>query len=133
MNLNPGTKVPLMIEGPAAKLTLQELAPYIMSLAKISQVEYITTLDTALAAPVMLVDSTRIMLQVAIDIDAEKTRISKEIEKNTKELEKIQAKLSTPGFTDRAPKEVVLKETDRAHEFTQALALLNQQLQKLVL
>jgi hypothetical protein len=44
-------------------------------------------------SPIAILDGIKLRLEVQIDPDAEKIRISKEIEKNTKELEKLQLKL----------------------------------------
>ena len=48
-----------------------------------------------------------------IDKDAELARLNKEIGKMDANLAKSNAKLSNPGFADKAPEAVVNKERDR--------------------
>ena len=51
-----------------------------------------------------------------IDRDAELARLKREITKLTVDLEKCRAKLANPDFVNRAPQEVVAKETARAEQ-----------------
>jgi valyl-tRNA synthetase len=60
----------------------------------------------------------------AIDIDAEKKRITRDIEKTTKERSGVVNRLTNPSFKERAPAEVVEK-TERD------LALLDERLARL--
>ena len=46
-------------------------------------------------------------------MDAEKARISKELEKISTEIKRSQAKLSNESFVQRAPAEVVQQEKER--------------------
>ena len=46
-------------------------------------------------------------------LEAEKKRITKEIDKAEKDLKQISGKLSNPKFTERAPSEVVQENLDR--------------------
>ena len=52
-------------------------------------------------------------LEGLVDMDAERTRITKELEKMTKEIAKSKAKLSNASFVDRAPAAVVEQERAR--------------------
>ena len=52
-----------------------------------------------------------------VDVDAERSRISKELEKITKEITKSNAKLSNASFVDRAPAAVVEQERARLVEW----------------
>ncbi|MCC2624258.1 MAG: valine--tRNA ligase [Burkholderiales bacterium] len=129
MNLNPGAKVPLIVQGEANNLT--EFVPYIETLAKISEVKFVKALDASSTSPIAVVNGISLMLEVSIDVAVEKERLSKEIEKNTKELEKIKLKLDNPAFVDRAPKDLVKRDTDRANELEEVISKLNQQIEKL--
>jgi valyl-tRNA synthetase len=46
-------------------------------------------------------------LEGSIDVDAEKTRLAKEIEKIQLEIEKVRQKLSNPAFTEKVPPAVL--------------------------
>jgi valyl-tRNA synthetase len=52
-------------------------------------------------------------LEGLIDVEAEKARLSKELEKIAKEVEKVEKKLANKGFVDRAPAEVVEEHRQR--------------------
>ena len=52
-----------------------------------------------------------------VDVEAERSRISKELEKMTKEIAKSQAKLGNASFVDRAPAAVVEQERARLTEW----------------
>jgi valyl-tRNA synthetase len=131
MNLNPGLKVPLIIETKPDDLVMDEFVPYIKALAKISQIDFVNVLDGNGMAPISIVGRIKMMLKVEIDIDAEKLRLNKEIEKNTKELEKIMQKLDNKSYLDRAPKDLVERDTLRANELKQTITGFNLQLSKL--
>ena len=56
-------------------------------------------------------------LEGLVDVEAERSRISKELEKITKEIAKSTAKLSNASFVDRAPAAVVDQERARLTEW----------------
>ena len=56
-------------------------------------------------------------LEGLVDVDAERTRISKELEKINKEISKSNAKLGNASFVDRAPAAVVDQERARLAEW----------------
>ncbi len=128
MSLSPAQKVPLFASGNTA--LLNEFAPYIAALAKLSEVQVVETLPEA-NAPVALAAECRLMLQVEIDKDAERARLSKEIARISGEIAKANGKLSNPSFVDKAPAAVVEQEKGRLAAFTATLEQLNDQLAKL--
>jgi valyl-tRNA synthetase len=69
----------------------------------------------------------------ALDVNAERDRLQKEIGKLSKDIEVFSKKLSNKNFVEKAPKEVVVKDTAKLEEFRakrakleQSLALLNE-------
>ena len=66
-----------------------------------------------------------------VDVDAERSRISKELDKITKEIAKSQAKLGNASFVDRAPAEVVDQERARLAEWETKKAQLESMLSAL--
>ena len=66
-----------------------------------------------------------------IDVDAEKTRLTKERDKAEKELQKVCAKLNDPNFTERAKKEIVEENKKRRQEFKARLTQLEEMLANL--
>jgi len=60
-------------------------------------------------------------LEGLIDVEAEKVRLSKELEKIAKEVEKVEKKLANKGFVDRAPAEVVKEHHERMEDWRNKL------------
>jgi valyl-tRNA synthetase len=128
MNLSPAQRVPLIVAGDAT--TLQALAPYISSLAKLSEMQVVAVLPDGDAA-IAIVGAYKMMLQVEIDVAAECERLDKEIARLQNEVTKTQGKLSNASFVDRAPVAVVEQERKRMQEFSATLAQLQNQRSKL--
>lgn len=128
MNLSPAQKVPLFAEGDAATLTRN--SPYLMALAKLSEVQVVQTLPD-LGAPVQILDNTRLMLNVEIDKEAELARLGKEAGRLQAEIAKAQGKLSNEGFVARAPGHVIEQEKERLAQFSERLARISEQQAKL--
>lgn len=63
-------------------------------------------------------------LEGLIDVEAEKSRIDKEIAKVEAEVKKCEAKLGNSAFVDRAPAELVEREKQRRDEWSQKLGQL---------
>jgi valyl-tRNA synthetase len=124
MSLSPAKREPLVIEGDAA--VILPLAPYIIALGKLTEVHAVDKLPEA-DAPVALVGDMRMMLVVAIDKDAERARLSKEIARVQGEIKKAEAKLANPSFVDRAPAAVVRQEQARLTDFAAMLQKLEAQ------
>ena len=70
-------------------------------------------------------------LEGLVDVEAERARISKELEKITKEITKSNAKLSNASFVDRAPAAVVDQERARLAEWETKKSQLETMLQAL--
>jgi len=66
-----------------------------------------------------------------IDVEAERLRISKEIEKMQLEVKKSEGKLGNASFVDRAPPEVVEQEKERLADWKTKLAQLGEMLDAL--
>ena len=129
MNLSPAQKVPLITLGNRDALT--SYAPYLVALAKLSEVSIVDDELPEADAPVSIVGDYKLMLKVEIDRVAEKTRLEKEIGRLEGEITKAQGKLSTPSFVDKAPAKVVELEKERLANFSDTLDKLKQQLDKL--
>jgi len=63
-----------------------------------------------------------------VDLAKEKARIEKELKKNSDELAKLNAKLSNPGFVNKAPANVVEAEKERSAKLAELVAKLEEQL-----
>jgi valyl-tRNA synthetase len=67
-------------------------------------------------------------LEGVIDLDLERNRLRREIDRVTGMLQGIAAKLGNPGFTGKAPPEVVGKEREKQAAFEASLAKLSRSL-----
>ena len=118
MNLSPAQKVPLYLEGDAARAAA--FGPYMAALGRLSGVEPVAALPDG-DAPVSVVGDWRVMLHVEIDREAEKARLDKEIARLEGEVAKANGKLSNASFVDKAPAAVVEQEKKRLADFTATL------------
>jgi valyl-tRNA synthetase len=130
MQLSPAEKVPLYVEGDVASVGAEALRPYLMALARLSDVKFVDVLPKSVA-PVEVVGSFRVMLEVKIDVAAECARIQKEIARLRGEIAKAGAKLENPNFVDRAPPAVVAQERERLATFEATIDKLKGQSSKL--
>jgi valyl-tRNA synthetase len=128
MGISPSTKVPLVAAGD--RETLIAYSPYLKALAKLESVKVATELPEA-DAPIMLAGDFKLMLEVEIDVAAEKDRLGKELARIQSEIEKANGKLNNENFVARAPAAVVEQEKARVAEFTVSLEKLTEQLAKL--
>ncbi len=129
MQLSPALRVPLVIETSEPAL-LATQAPYLQALAKLSEVVIVATLPES-PAPVSVVGNVKLMLQVEIDVNAERERLSKEITRLSGEISKAMVKLSNESFVARAPAAVVAQEHERVAAFGVTLEKLREQYAKL--
>ena len=84
------------------------------------------------AAQIMVGEATVSMpLAGIIDMDAERTRLTKEGEKAAKEIARIEAKLGNQQFMAKAPEEVVAEQRERLAEATQLTARISAALARL--
>lgn len=131
-NLRAEMKVPL---GQKAKLILAcderekaiiaENADYLDKMAAVNDVEFIALSDDApKGAAAAILGDIRIYLPLAglIDMDKEKARLAKEMEKTEKEIARLSGKLNNPGFLAKAPAEVVEGEKVKLEDAEKRLA-----------
>ena len=129
MSLSPALKVPLLASGDVQ--TLEKYRPYLLALAKLSDMEILPQGLPDADAPVSIVRDFRLMLKIEVDAAAERERLTKEIARIEAEIAKAQTKLSNPSFVERAPAHVVEQEKDRLMAYNAQLHSLNEQLNKL--
>lgn len=128
MGIAPNVKAPLFVEGSAE---LEGLLKYLPSLTRLTEAKLVDSLPEAEDAPVAVCNGARLMLKVEIDKAAETARLSKEAEKLQKALDKLNAKLSKPGYTEKAPAHLVEKDKADLAELEDKMAKVQTQLEKL--
>jgi valyl-tRNA synthetase len=133
MNLSPALRVPLLVAGDVEFLT--SIAPYLQTLAKLSEVQVLAdeaTLDAqAAGAPLAVVGANKLALKVEIDVAAERERLGKEVKRLEGEIAKCHGKLSNESFVARAPANVVELEKQRLVDFEATVGKLQAQLARL--
>jgi valyl-tRNA synthetase len=130
MGISPAQRVPLFAAGTGDTVALQATAVPTIALARLSDFNIVPNLPES-DAPVSVVGNWRFMLEVQIDAAAERSRLQKEIARLEGEVSKANAKLANPNFVERAPAAVVAQEKERVAAFTDTLAKLRPQLEKL--
>ena len=128
MGVAPNVKAPLFVEGSAE---LEGLLKYLPSLTRLTEAKLVDSLPEAEDAPAAVCNCARLMLKVEIDKAAETARLSKEAEKLQKALDKLNAKLSKPGYTEKAPAHLVEKDKADLAELEDKMAKVQTQLAKL--
>ena len=128
MGIAPNVKAPLFVEGSAE---LEGLLKYLPSLTRLTEAKLVDSLPEAEDAPVAVCNGARLMLKVEIDKAAETARLSKEAEKLQKALDKLNAKLSKTGYTEKAPAHLVEKDKAELAELEDKMAKVKAALGKL--
>ena len=128
MGIQPNVKAPLFVES-ADDLT--DYLKYLPMMTRLTEAQQVAALPESEDAPVAVCNGARLMLKVEIDKAAETARLSKEAEKLQKALDKLNAKLSKPGYTEKAPAHLVEKDKADLAELEDKMAKVQNQLAKL--
>ena len=134
MNCPPGKEVKVVFHGPAEDLSfLRAQEPYLRSLARVGATDYVTSGDRPKGAATAIVGSTELYLPLAqmINLNEERGRLTKEIDKAKDELSRVQKKLSNTDFLNKAKEEVVQKEREKAGQYEEKIRTLNLSLERL--
>ena len=128
MGIQPNVKAPLFVESAD---DLADYLKYLPMMTRLTEAQQVAALPESEDAPVAVCNGARLMLKVEIDKAAETARLSKEAEKLQKALDKLNAKLSKPGYTEKAPAHLVEKDKADLAELEEKMAKVQNQLVKL--
>lgn len=128
MGIQPNVKAPLFVESAD---DLADYLKYLPMMTRLTEARQVAALPESEDAPVAVCNGARLMLKVEIDKAAETARLSKEAEKLQKALDKLNAKLSKPGYTEKAPAHLVKKDKADLAELEDKMAKVQTQLAKL--
>ena len=128
MGIQPNVKAPLFVESAD---DLADYLKYLPMMTRLTEAQQVAALPESEDAPVAVCNGARLMLKVEIDKAAETARLSKEAEKLQKALDKLNAKLSKPGYTEKAPAHLVEKDKADLAELTDKMGKVEGQLAKL--
>ena len=135
LNLNPGIPISLVIRvaEERQKDLIERYTTYFKRLAKVDNIEVGLQLPKPKASIAAVVRNLEIFLPLKgiIDLEAEKARLSKQIEKLEKEVQVIKNKLDNPHFLANAKPEIVENERKRFEEVNTKLSLTKELLEDL--
>ena len=134
-DISPGRPLPVFLESARAS-DLEFANRNVHLLARVGRVESVDTVPEGEEAPpaaTALLGNMRIHVPMAglVDVESERTRIGKQLNKASQDLEKAKAKLSNENFVSNAPPAVVTQERERVAEFEQQIQNLEEQFQRL--
>jgi valyl-tRNA synthetase len=133
LNVPAGAKIPAILTGAsdATKARLANHRDQVLRLARLDDVA--VDADVPAGAVELVLDEASLALPLAdvIDLDAERARLAKEIEKLAKDIAGIDKKLANENFTSRAPEEVVAEQRERRADAADAKAKLESALERL--
>lgn len=134
MHIPPGMKSQVLLKtvSPDKLLLLRAHAEYVHSLIPISELHIAESVNPGKHFSTAVVGDIEIHIPLPAEImDAEKTRLQKEIPKLEKEIDFVLGKLNNPQFRDKAPVQVVEKERSRAEQLKIELTRLKEKLAEL--
>jgi len=118
MNVPAGAKIPLVIIG-ADKTSRAIVETHGETLKRLARIDDITFAKAAPKGSAVIVagDTTAALpLAGVIDMDAERKRLQREIEKAEVDIGKMDAKLNNPNFMERAKPEAIEEAQERKAE-----------------
>jgi valyl-tRNA synthetase len=131
MDIAPSKPLPVLLQGGGDedRVRLQRNATLIEKLGRTASMRWLADGESAPESAIALVGELKLLIPMAglIDKDAELARLTKEIQRMSKDLPRIEGKLSDPAFLAKAPPAVVDKEKARAEELRSAIARLEEQ------
>ncbi|MFB9886790.1 valine--tRNA ligase [Balneatrix alpica] len=130
MNISPAKTLTVLLRNgsPDDQRRLEENRAFLLKLAKLESLEWLE--GQAPLSATALVGEMEVLVPMAglIDKEAEIARLSKELDKLSKDIERTQSKLDNPGFVAKAPAQLVEQEQNRLNEMRQTQAKLEEKL-----
>ncbi|MCC6453770.1 MAG: valine--tRNA ligase [Caldilineaceae bacterium] len=119
-NVEPGRRIPAIFSaGEHAALIKREL-PLLANLARLNSEGVEIGAEIAAPDKAVTIATSGIALYVPlaglVDLEAERTRLQKEIDNLTKQIERSQGLLANEGFVAKAPPEVIERERSKSEE-----------------
>ena len=133
MNVPASAEVPLAVMGANAQ-TQARLAKYQALIARLARLASVDLVEAVPKGAVQIVqDEATVALPLIglIDLEAEKARLVKELQKATSEVEKLLRKLADQNFVARAPEEIIEENRERLAEHEMRAAHLGNALARL--
>jgi valyl-tRNA synthetase len=134
MDISPAKAIPVFLRAGNAedKRRFDDNAGFISSLAKLESMQYLGEEEAPMSAT-QLVGGMEVLVPMAglINVEAEVTRLNKELDKAAKEIGRLEGKLNNEKFVSNAPDDVVAKEKAKLSSAQSQQAKLKEQLAKI--
>lgn len=131
MNISPGKPLEALLHNADANAIrrINSNRNVLQSLARLSHIEILPDSRTIPAAVTKILDGAELLLPMSglIDQQSELRRLDKELAKIDADIVRLEAKLTSDGFTARAPQTVVDKEKEKLENQRQNKTTLQQQ------
>ena len=135
MDISPGKPLPVVLQNASAddQARCEQYMPLLQRVGRVESIAALGDGEEPPAAATALLGDTRLLVPMKglIDVDAEATRLEKQIQKVDTDLARTRGKLDNANFVNNAPAEVVTQEKQRAVDFEKTMAQLVEQLEKL--
>jgi valyl-tRNA synthetase len=133
MNIPPALQIPLVLAttGEKTRARAAHWADMIKRLARIADISFADALPQGAVQLLVRGDIAALPLKGVIDLDAEKSRLEKELTKVASDIARVDAKLGNADFIARAPEEVVEGEREKREEAVARRGKINEALERL--
>ena len=131
MNCPPSKEVNVTVFGGEGDLALlREQQRYLRALARVGAIEYRSDGERPKGAATAVIGETEVYIPLGdmINLDEEKSRLTRELGRVEEELTRVRKKLGNSDFIAKAKEEVVRREKEKAAEFEEKIRTLNQSL-----
>ncbi len=134
MNVPPSKKAKVIFEAEESRLSsLASASGYFKTLAGASEIERASETSELKDAVSIVVEGVKIYLPLSelIDFDKELERLSKDKSRFESEIKRAQGKLANPGFTAKAPPELIKEEQTKIDKYKEMLEAVEQRIAQL--
>ncbi len=132
MDIPPGKRIAVLLRcreaagADTGRARLEKFQRDLKLLANLDTVEWLTGEAPRAATAIQADTEVLVPLAGLIDIEAEKTRLEREIGKLTKSLRAVRSKLENARFLANAPEQVVARTRDRGESLSSSLSALRE-------
>ena len=135
MDISPAKSINILLRNgsPTDKERMEIHKPYLQKLAKLKDISWLEDGHEAPTSATQRFDELEILvpLEGLIDVDAERSRLMKEINKLLSGLKAVETKLNNKNFVNNAPSSIVIKEREKKNRISSTLESFEIQLKNL--
>ena len=135
MDISPAKSINILLRNGSLtdKERMEIHKPYLQKLAKLKDISWLEDGHEAPASATQRFDELEILvpLEGLIDVDAERSRLMKEINKLLSGLKAVETKLNNKKFVNNAPSSIVIKEQEKKNQMSSTLESFETQLKNL--